>query len=92
MAIPYRGTTFATTYFVTAGTAFKKTAAIGPHGRTFCETLLGYRDARRFQLHAFVVMPNHFHLILTVPRPTLERALRGIARHGNGPLRIRISP
>lgn len=80
MAIPYRGTTFATTYFVTAGTAFKKNLLQSDRmAELFCETLLGYRDARRFQLHAFVVMPNHFHLILTVPEgSTLERAMQFI--------------
>jgi putative transposase len=80
MAIPHRGTTFAATYFVTAGTAFKKNLLQSDRmADLFCEMLLGYRDSRRFQLHAFVVMPNHFHLILTVPEgSTLERAMQFI--------------
>ena len=80
MAIPYRGTTFAATYFVTAGTSSKKNLLQSDRmAGLFCETLFGYRDSRRFQLHAFVVMPNHFHLILTVPEgSTLERAMQFI--------------
>jgi putative transposase len=80
MAIPYRGTTSATTYFVTAGTSFKQNLLQSDRmAALFCETLLHYRDARKFQLHAFVVMPNHFHLILTVPEgATLERAMQFI--------------
>src|SRR5271157_276404 len=80
MVIPFRGTTFATTYFVTAGTAFKKNLLQSDRmADVFCETLFDYRDARRFQVHAFVVMPNHFHLILTVPEgSTLERAVQFI--------------
>ncbi len=43
----------------------------------FCETLFHYQDSQKFLLHAFVVMPNHFHLILTVPEgSTLERAMQ----------------
>jgi REP-associated tyrosine transposase len=78
MAIPYRGTTFAATYFVTAGTSFKRNLLQSDRmAELFCETVFAYRDSRRFQLHAFVVMPNHFHLILTVPEgSTLERAMQ----------------
>jgi putative transposase len=43
----------------------------------FCQTLFRYRDANKFQVHSFVVMPNHFHLILTVAEGlTLERAMQ----------------
>jgi putative transposase len=45
----------------------------------FCETLLRYREQKRYLLHEFVVMPNHFHLLLTIPSgATLERALQCI--------------
>jgi putative transposase len=38
------------------------------------ETLFRYRDAGRFQLHAFVVMPDHIHVLLTpAPDQTIER-------------------
>jgi putative transposase len=34
------------------------------------DTLFRYRDAGRFQLHAFVVMPDHIHVLLA-PAPDL---------------------
>ena len=78
MAIPYRGTTTAATYFVTAGTSFKQNLLQSDRmAQLFCETLFHYRDAHKLQVHAFVVMPNHFHLILTVLEgSTLERAMQ----------------
>jgi len=36
----------------------------------FIATLFRYRDAGKFQLHAFVVMPDHVHILLT-PAPDL---------------------
>jgi putative transposase len=43
----------------------------------FCETLFRYRNAQKFRVHSFVVMPNHFHLILTVAEGlALERAMQ----------------
>ena len=38
------------------------------------ETIFRYRDAGKFKLHAFVVMPNHVHAVLTpAPDVALER-------------------
>jgi REP element-mobilizing transposase RayT len=34
-----------------------------------------YREQRKYLLHEFVVMPDHFHLLIT-PIETLERALQ----------------
>jgi putative transposase len=31
----------------------------------FRRTIFDYRDQHRFLLHEFVVMPDHFHLVLT---------------------------
>jgi REP-associated tyrosine transposase len=43
----------------------------------FCRTLLRYRDAGKLLVHAFVVMPNHIHLLITVPDGmTLERCMQ----------------
>ena len=43
----------------------------------FCRTLFRYRDEGKLLLHAFVVMPNHTHLLLTVPQDsTLERGMQ----------------
>jgi len=43
----------------------------------FCRTLFRYRDEGRLLVHAFVVVPNHTHLLLTVPQGlTLERVMQ----------------
>jgi putative transposase len=41
----------------------------------FVEVLLHYRIQGKYLLHEFVVMPDHFHLLLT-PIETLERAVQ----------------
>jgi len=41
----------------------------------FLEVLLSYRSQERYLLHEFVLMPDHFHLLIT-PLLTLERALQ----------------
>lgn len=78
MAIPYRGTTSSSTYFLTAGTYNKINILQSDRmADLFCRTLLRYRDAGKLRLHAFVVLPNHIHLLLTVPEGlTLERAMQ----------------
>jgi putative transposase len=41
------------------------------------DCLFGYRTEGNFLLHEFVLMPDHFHLLLTpAPHITLERALQ----------------
>jgi putative transposase len=44
--------------------------------RLFIEVLLGYREQKKYLLHEFVVMPDHFHLILTPTGITLERSMQ----------------
>ena len=42
----------------------------------FIDVLRNYFTAKKFRLHDFVVMPNHFHLQLTLDgRKTLEKAV-----------------
>jgi putative transposase len=42
----------------------------------FIDVLQNYFAAKKFRLHDFVVMPNHFHLQLTLDgRKTLEKAV-----------------
>jgi putative transposase len=41
----------------------------------FVDVLLQYRQQRRYLLHEFVVMPDHFHLLIT-PNESLERSLQ----------------
>jgi putative transposase len=43
----------------------------------FVDTLQRYRAQRKYQLHEFVVMPDHFHALLTpAPEILLERAVQ----------------
>jgi REP element-mobilizing transposase RayT len=45
--------------------------------RLFLKTLYGYRRDGRYQLHAFVLMPEHVHLLLTpASEVTFERAIQ----------------
>jgi putative transposase len=41
----------------------------------FLEVLFHYRSQHKYLLHEFVIMPDHFHLLVT-PTLTLERALQ----------------
>src|SRR5664280_3050393 len=45
----------------------------------FIDVLRSYVAARKFQLHDFVVMPDHVHLLITVPGDmTIEKAIQFI--------------
>jgi putative transposase len=47
------------------------------HVRLFLQTLYRYRREGRFKLHAFVIMPEHVHLLLTPAMDvTIERAVQ----------------
>jgi putative transposase len=47
--------------------------------RLLIETLAHYRDAGKFLLHEFVIMPDHVHALLTPsPEIALERAMQFI--------------
>jgi putative transposase len=47
--------------------------------RQFLEVLYDYRNKSRFLLHEFTLMPEHFHLLITVgPETTLERGVQFI--------------
>jgi putative transposase len=76
MAAPARGNTGYSVYFITA-TTFQKQSIFQSDRLSlpFIETLLHYRLQRNYLLHEFVIMPNHFHLLIT-PTLTLERALQ----------------
>jgi putative transposase len=65
------------TYFVTSATfdrrrifQVKETAAL------LIETLQHYRAQGHYKLHAFVVMPDHIHLLITPNGGTIERAMQ----------------
>jgi len=76
MAAPHRGNTGFGTYFITAST-FRKNSLFQSHRMAdlFVRVLLGYRAQGKYLLHEFVLMPDHFHLLIT-PTLTLERSLQ----------------
>ena len=77
MTIPYRGATTESTYFVTANVFERKSLfQVDKIARLFIEILLNYRTQKKYLLHEFVVMPDHFHLILTPTGIALERAIQ----------------
>jgi putative transposase len=68
------------TYFVTTVTAerhslFQVTAT----AELLKQTILDYRRQGKFLLHAFVIMPEHFHALITpAPNISLEKAMQFI--------------
>lgn len=80
MAIPKRHGSQPGTYFVTSRTWESRAIfKADPPCEIFIESLLSYRDKAAYALHAFVLMPDHMHIILTPAENTsLERAVQFI--------------
>jgi putative transposase len=77
LAIPHRGATTESTYFVTANVLEKRSLfQVEKIARLFIEVLLSYRTQKKYLLHEFVVMPDHLHLIITPKGITLERSMQ----------------
>jgi putative transposase len=77
LAIPHRGPTTESTYFVTANVFQRKSLfQVEKIARLFIEILLNYRTQKKYLLHEFVIMPDHFHMIITPTGITLERAVQ----------------
>jgi REP element-mobilizing transposase RayT len=76
MAAPPRGSTGSSCYFITAS-AFQKRNILQSDrmAALFVDVLLHYRMQGKYLLHEFVVMSDHFHLLIT-PRESLERAIQ----------------
>ena len=76
MAAPPRGNTGYSVYFITAS-AFQRRLLFckDPMARLFVEVLFHYRDKKNYLLHEFVLMPDHFHLLIS-PAVSLERSLQ----------------
>jgi putative transposase len=66
------------TYFVTfIAWQGRRSFVVEPYARLFLRILYGYRRQGKFRLHAFVLMPEHVHLLLTpADDVTLERAVQ----------------
>jgi putative transposase len=86
MAIPLRHaetvrtTACARTFFVTSSICDKRRLLQSDRSAgLFVRVLYDYRSQRKFRLHEFVVMPDHFHVLLTVEcEMTIERAVQFI--------------
>jgi putative transposase len=77
MTISQRGHTSETTYFVTAD-CWEKERLLQSNqmANLFIDVLYHYRKQNKYLLHEFVVMPHHFHLLITPSGSTLERAIQ----------------
>ena len=66
------------TYFINFSTwQRRRLFVVENYARLFLKTTYRYRREGRFQLHAFVVMPEHVHLLLTpADDVTLEHAVQ----------------
>jgi putative transposase len=76
MAAPPRGNTGYSVYFITAS-AFQRRPLFAkePMARLLMEVLLHYRERKNYLLYEFVLMPDHFHLLIS-PSLSLERSLQ----------------
>src|ERR1700689_1171000 len=68
------------TFFITTVTA-QRQQIFGREttAKLLIDTLMHYREERKFLLHEFVIMPDHIHALLTpAPEISLERAVQFI--------------
>lgn len=82
------------TYFLTFSTwQRRRLFVVETYARLFLKTLYHYRREGRYALHAFVLMPDHVHILLTPARDvTIERAvqlIKGGYSHALGAIRGR---
>jgi len=68
------------TYLVTAVTAQRRRLfQVTANAELFRQTLFDYRRQGRFLLHAYVIMPDHFHALITpAAEVSLEKAMQFI--------------
>src|SRR5437764_4475669 len=86
MAIPLRRadpanvTAGARTFFVTSSIAGKRNLLQSHRAsQLFVDVLYHYRSDRNYLLHDFVVMPDHFHVLITIGHElSIERAVQFI--------------
>jgi putative transposase len=79
-ADPVRATAGARTFFVTSSVCDKRNLLQSDRcARLFIRVLYDYRVQQKYRLHDFVVMPDHFHVLLTVEcNMTIEKAVQFI--------------
>jgi len=69
--------TILNTYFITAASAQRRPVfQTDKMARLFLDVLFHYRDQKKYDLHEFVLMPDHFHALLT--SQSIEKAAQFI--------------
>ena len=76
MAKPTRLTSHGTFFITTQTHNRRRLFQHPPTADLLIETLQHYRHEGRYKLHAFVLMPDHIHLLLTPNEITLERTVQ----------------
>jgi putative transposase len=77
MRISNRGRTTESTYFITADCWEKKRLLQSERmAALLIDVLYHYRTQKKYLLHEFVVMADHFHLLITPTDSTLERTMQ----------------
>ena len=68
------------TYLVTAVTAERRSLfQVTATAELLKQTILDYHNQGKFLLHAYVIMPDHFHILITpAPDVSLEKAMQFI--------------
>ena len=79
-AVPPRAISYRRTFFVTSSIHGKRSLLQSTRAaELFLDVLYHYRARSSYQLHEFVIMPDHFHLLTTVaPNMTIEKAVQFI--------------
>jgi putative transposase len=75
MAIPSRSAKHGTFFITTATYDRRKLFQVLASPELFLDTLQHYRKEGHYKSHAFVVMPDHVHLLLTPQDITVERVV-----------------
>jgi putative transposase len=75
MAIPQRTTTQGTFFITTITCNRRRLFQVPANAELFLETLQHYRAEGAYKLHAFVVVPDHAHLLITPTGKTISQAM-----------------
>jgi putative transposase len=75
MAIPPRTATTGTFFITTICYNRRRLFQVPRNAELFLETLQHYRAEGHYKLHAFVVMPDHVHLLLTTQEKTISEVM-----------------
>jgi putative transposase len=75
MAIPQRTATTGTFFITTITYNRRRLFQVPANAELFLETLQHYRNEGAYKLGAFVVMPDHVHLLLTPKAKTISQVM-----------------